>query len=115
MDGADVRGYKVYVERAKFEKKGTFDPNLAKKKKLSNKQKRKLKEKQEKYVAVYQYWNHDEVLYVAEDYWDCNLDSTAVLQNRLHPLLSNLTVTFNPFTAKYLNVYVVLNSEYFNK
>ncbi|XP_076445255.1 uncharacterized protein LOC143283089 [Babylonia areolata] len=47
LDGSNVHGSTISVERAKFEMKGNFDPSK-KKKKLSNKAKRKLKEKQEK-------------------------------------------------------------------
>ncbi|XP_050392150.2 HIV Tat-specific factor 1 [Patella vulgata] len=49
LDGLDMRGTgsTVRVEKAKFEMKGSFDP-AKKKKKLSNKQKRKMRENQEK-------------------------------------------------------------------
>jgi HIV Tat-specific factor 1 len=47
LDGTDIRGCKICVERAKFEMKGNFDP-AKKKKKLSNKAKQKLKERQQK-------------------------------------------------------------------
>ena len=49
LDGLDWRGYKVCVEKAKFEMKGAYDPKK-KKKKLSNKQKRDMKERQDKWV-----------------------------------------------------------------
>ncbi|KAK0053314.1 HIV Tat-specific factor 1 [Biomphalaria pfeifferi] len=47
LDGMDIRGNKISVERAKFEMKGEFDPSK-KKKKLNNKAKQKLKERQQK-------------------------------------------------------------------
>jgi hypothetical protein len=47
LDGYDVRGHTIHVERAKFTMKGSFDPNK-KRKKLTNKEKKKLKEKQQK-------------------------------------------------------------------
>ncbi|CAC5380857.1 HTATSF1 [Mytilus coruscus] len=47
LDGSDVRGSTIHVERAQFTLKGQFDPSR-KKKKLSNKQKRKFLEKQQK-------------------------------------------------------------------
>ncbi|CAG2223473.1 HTATSF1 [Mytilus edulis] len=47
LDGSDVRGSTIHVERAQFALKGQFDPTK-KKKKLSNKQKRKFLEKQKK-------------------------------------------------------------------
>lgn len=50
LDEYDVRGYKIHVERASFEMKGNYDPNKRKYKKLSNKEKRKAKENQAKYV-----------------------------------------------------------------
>jgi hypothetical protein len=47
LDGSNVNGNTISVERAKFQLKGDFDPTK-KKKKLSNKAKRKMKEKQAK-------------------------------------------------------------------
>ena len=47
IDGSDVRGHKVKVEQASFHMKGDYDPSK-KKKKLTNKEKRKFKEKQAK-------------------------------------------------------------------
>ena len=47
LDGSDVRGHKIKVERASFNMKGDYDPSK-KKKKLTNKEKRKFKEKQAK-------------------------------------------------------------------
>lgn len=47
LDDSDFRGHKVKVELAKFTMKGDFDPSK-RKKKLSNKDKRKFKEKQAK-------------------------------------------------------------------
>ncbi|XP_059152638.1 HIV Tat-specific factor 1 homolog [Physella acuta] len=47
VDGMDLRGHTITVERAKFELKGQYDPKK-KKKKLSNKAKQKLKERQQK-------------------------------------------------------------------
>ncbi|KAK7106936.1 17S U2 SnRNP complex component HTATSF1-like [Littorina saxatilis] len=47
LDGSNVNGNIISVERAKFQLKGAFDP-AKKKKKLSNKAKRKLKERQAK-------------------------------------------------------------------
>ncbi|KAJ8314461.1 hypothetical protein KUTeg_006611 [Tegillarca granosa] len=46
IDGTELRGHKIHVEPAKFELKGDFDPK--KRKRLSNKDKKKLKEKQQK-------------------------------------------------------------------
>lgn len=47
LDGADYKGHKIHVERAQFHMKGDYDPSK-KKKKLTNKEKRKLKERQAK-------------------------------------------------------------------
>lgn len=47
LDGYEVRGNKIHVERAKFTMKGNFDPSK-KRKKLTNKEKKRLKEKQQK-------------------------------------------------------------------
>lgn len=47
LDGYDVRGHKIKVEKANFHMKGDFDPSKTKKK-LTNKEKRKFKEKQAK-------------------------------------------------------------------
>ena len=47
LDGYDVRGHKITVEKANFQMKGDFDPTKTKKK-LTNKEKRKFKEKQAK-------------------------------------------------------------------
>ncbi|XP_046544376.1 HIV Tat-specific factor 1-like [Haliotis rubra] len=47
LDGSDVRGHKISVERAQFQMKGQYDPSK-KRRKLTNKDKRKMKEKQEK-------------------------------------------------------------------
>ena len=47
LDGYDVRGFKINVEKAKFEQKGQFDPKK-RGKKLSNKEKKDLKERQQK-------------------------------------------------------------------
>ncbi|CAL1532807.1 unnamed protein product [Lymnaea stagnalis] len=47
LDGKELRGKTISVERARFELKGQFDPKK-KKKKLSNKAKQKMKEKQQK-------------------------------------------------------------------
>ena len=47
LDGSDVDGFKINVEVAKFELKGTYDPSK-KKKKLTNSERKKFKEKQEK-------------------------------------------------------------------
>ncbi|XP_061169553.1 HIV Tat-specific factor 1-like [Saccostrea echinata] len=47
LDGYDIRGHKIHVERAKFTMKGNFDPSK-KRKKLTNKEKKRLKEKQQK-------------------------------------------------------------------
>ncbi|GFR87624.1 HIV Tat-specific factor 1 [Elysia marginata] len=47
LDGWDLRGHAIKVERAKFELKGEYDPKK-KKKKLSNKAKQKLKERQQR-------------------------------------------------------------------
>lgn len=49
LDGSDVRGYKLHVERARFEMKGSFDATK-RKKKLSSREKKKFHEKQEKWV-----------------------------------------------------------------
>ncbi|WAR07591.1 HTSF1-like protein [Mya arenaria] len=47
LDGADYKGHKVHVEPAQFSMKGNFDPTK-KKKKLSNREKNKFREKQAK-------------------------------------------------------------------
>ncbi|XP_060084348.1 HIV Tat-specific factor 1-like [Ylistrum balloti] len=47
LDDSELRGHKIKVELAKFTMKGDFDPSK-RRKKLSNKDKRKFKEKQEK-------------------------------------------------------------------
>jgi len=47
LDGYDLRGHKLHVERAKFQMKGNFDPSL-KPKKQKKKEKEKLKKMQEK-------------------------------------------------------------------
>ncbi|XP_035829304.1 HIV Tat-specific factor 1 homolog, partial [Aplysia californica] len=47
LDEFEVRGHRISVQRAKFELKGDFDPKK-KRKKLSNKAKQKLKEKQQR-------------------------------------------------------------------
>jgi len=47
LDGYEHRGYKLYVERTKFQMKGNFDPSL-KPKKQKKKEKERLKKMQEK-------------------------------------------------------------------
>lgn len=47
LDGYDLRGHKLHVERAKFQMKGNYDPSL-KPKKQKKKDKEKLKKIQEK-------------------------------------------------------------------
>lgn len=47
LDGYELRGHKLHVERAKFQMKGSYDPNL-KPKKRKKKEKEKLKKMQEK-------------------------------------------------------------------
>jgi HIV Tat-specific factor 1 len=47
LDGYELRGHKLHVERAKFQMKGNYDPNL-KPKKRKKKEKEKLKKIQEK-------------------------------------------------------------------
>lgn len=47
LDGSDIRGKKIKVERAKFQMKGTYDPNL-KPRKRRKKDKEKMKKIQEK-------------------------------------------------------------------
>ena len=47
LDGADYRGHTIKVEQAAFQLKGEYDP-AKKKKKLTNKEKKKLREKQAK-------------------------------------------------------------------
>ena len=47
LDGYSVKGQTLSVQEAKFEMKGDFDPSK-RKKKLSNKQKKKIKEHQAK-------------------------------------------------------------------
>ena len=47
LDGYDLRGHKLHVERAKFQMKGNFDPSL-KPKKQRKKEKERLKKLQEK-------------------------------------------------------------------
>ncbi|XP_013421512.1 HIV Tat-specific factor 1 homolog isoform X1 [Lingula anatina] len=46
LDGSSYKDHTIHVERAQFQLKGDYDPS--KKKKVSNKMKRKIKEKQEK-------------------------------------------------------------------
>jgi hypothetical protein len=47
LDGNDFRGNRVSVQKAKFELKGAYDPSK-KKRKLTNKEKKRIKEKQAK-------------------------------------------------------------------
>lgn len=47
LDGYDLRGHKLHVEKAKFQMKGNYDPSL-KPKKQKKKDKEKLKKMQEK-------------------------------------------------------------------
>lgn len=47
LDGSDLRGHTVHVERAKFTMKGNFDPKK-RRKKLSAKEKKKLLQQQQK-------------------------------------------------------------------
>ncbi|KAL3882632.1 hypothetical protein ACJMK2_028956 [Sinanodonta woodiana] len=47
LDGYNLRGHTIKVEKAQFSLKGDFDPSK-KKRKLTNKEKKKMKEKQEK-------------------------------------------------------------------
>ena len=47
LDGYDLRGHKLHVERARFQMKGNFDPSL-KPKKQKKKEKERLKKMQEK-------------------------------------------------------------------
>lgn len=47
LDGYELRGHKLHVERAKFQMKGNFDPGL-KPKKQKKKEKERLKKLQEK-------------------------------------------------------------------
>jgi HIV Tat-specific factor 1 len=49
LDGSDLRGHIVSVERARFELKGSYDPSK-KRRKLTKQEKKKWREKQEKYV-----------------------------------------------------------------
>ncbi|ELU04565.1 hypothetical protein CAPTEDRAFT_225820 [Capitella teleta] len=56
LDGNDIRGNRVTVERAKFELKGQYDPKK-KRRKLTNKEKKRIKEKQEKLFA----WRPDKL------------------------------------------------------
>ena len=51
LDGSDYNGHKISVTRAQFTLKGDYDPSK-KKKKLTNKEKRRLKERQAKYVEI---------------------------------------------------------------
>ena len=51
LDGSEYKGHKIYVERARFELKGSFDPNK-RRRKLTKQEKKKLKLKQEKYVNI---------------------------------------------------------------
>lgn len=46
LDGSDVRGHKVHVERAKFQMRGEYNPSLKPKKKKQDKE--KIKKMQEK-------------------------------------------------------------------
>jgi hypothetical protein len=56
LDGSEYNGHTISVTRAQFSMKGDFDPSK-KKKKLSNKEKRRLKERQAKYVYNNAYQN----------------------------------------------------------
>lgn len=46
LDGSEVRGHKVHVERAKFQMRGEYNPSLKPKKKKQDKE--KIKKMQEK-------------------------------------------------------------------
>ena len=48
IDGSELRGQTIHVEKAAFSLKGEYNPKL--RKKISNKQKKKLKAQQEKWV-----------------------------------------------------------------
>ena len=50
LDEYDVRGHRISVEVAKFELKGKFDPK--KRKKISGREKKRIKEQQEKWVCL---------------------------------------------------------------
>ena len=50
LDGYDLRGHKLHVERARFQLKGQFNPSLKPRKK-KKKEKEKLKKQQEKLFA----------------------------------------------------------------
>ncbi|KAK2151673.1 hypothetical protein LSH36_355g01035 [Paralvinella palmiformis] len=47
LDGSEIKGHKIYVERARFELKGAFDPSK-RRRKLTKQEKKKFKLKQEK-------------------------------------------------------------------
>ena len=56
LDESEIRGKTITVERAKFEMKGEYDAVKAKRRKMTNKEKKRLREKQEKYVSyVFQF------------------------------------------------------------
>jgi len=52
LDGGEYRGHTIHVERAQFTMKGDFDPTK-KKKKLSNREKKKFRERQAKYEFIH--------------------------------------------------------------
>ena len=51
LDGYNYREHTIHVQRAKFELKGDYDPTK-KRRKLTSKEKKKFKQKQEKWVFV---------------------------------------------------------------
>lgn len=61
LDGWDLDGHKVHVERAKFELKGAFDPSK-KKKKLTVAQKKKFFENQQRYCALHKYKSNAKIV-----------------------------------------------------
>ncbi|ESO11520.1 hypothetical protein HELRODRAFT_108808 [Helobdella robusta] len=50
LDGSDFKGFKISVEKAKFEQKGQYDPTK-KKRKLSKNEKKKFQEKQNRLLG----------------------------------------------------------------
>lgn len=59
LDGSDLRGHKIKVQRAQFQMRGEYNPALKPKKKKQDKE--KLKKLQEKYV--FYFYNFSVCLY----------------------------------------------------
>ncbi|KAJ9591767.1 hypothetical protein L9F63_001703, partial [Diploptera punctata] len=83
LDGYDLRGHKLHVERAKFQMKGNYDPKL-KPKKLKKKEKEKLKKKQEKLFD----WRPDKLRGERSKH-----ESVVILKNLFEPKLFDKEVS----------------------